>query len=103
MAGDVYRGHEGIRRWYADANDPWDRLLPEPEEIIEHGGLVVILVHATRLTVTKAASTWTRTSSTSPASRAAAWPASRATPPSATRAARSAGAGPSSLLAGDPS
>jgi hypothetical protein len=43
----VYRGHRGIRRSYADASDPWDRLLPEPEEIIEHGGLFVIVVHAT--------------------------------------------------------
>ena len=53
LAGSVYRGHEGIRRWYADVNDPWERLLAEPEEIIEHGDLFVILLHAIR-TVTKA-------------------------------------------------
>jgi hypothetical protein len=29
LAGSVYRGHEGIRRWYADVNDPWERLLAE--------------------------------------------------------------------------
>jgi ketosteroid isomerase-like protein len=47
LAGSVYRGHEGVRRWYADANGPWNRLLAEPKEIIEHGGVFVILVHAT--------------------------------------------------------
>ena len=46
LAGSVYRGHEGIHRWYADANDVWDRLLAEPEEVIEDGDRVLIRVHA---------------------------------------------------------
>jgi ketosteroid isomerase-like protein len=46
LAGSVYRGHEGIRRWYADANDAWERLLAEPEEVIEDGNRVLIRVHA---------------------------------------------------------
>jgi ketosteroid isomerase-like protein len=46
LAGSVYRGHEGIRRWYADANEPWDRLLAEPEKVIEDGDRVLIRVHA---------------------------------------------------------
>jgi ketosteroid isomerase-like protein len=46
LGGRVYRGHEGVRRWYADANEAWDRLLAEPEEISARGDDVVILVHA---------------------------------------------------------
>lgn len=42
LGGDVYRGHDGVRRWYLDANEPWDRLLAEPEEIVVQGDVVVI-------------------------------------------------------------
>jgi ketosteroid isomerase-like protein len=46
LGGKVYRGHRGVRRWYADANEPWDQLLAEPKEVIVHEEDVVILVHA---------------------------------------------------------
>jgi ketosteroid isomerase-like protein len=47
LGANVFRGHAGIRRWYAEANDPWDRLIAEPEEIIEAGARIVVRVHAT--------------------------------------------------------
>ena len=41
-----YEGHEGIRRFYADVHDPWERYVWEPEELREKGGVVVALVRA---------------------------------------------------------
>jgi ketosteroid isomerase-like protein len=43
-----YHGHEGLRTWYEDANEPWQRLDVEPTEFVELGGdRVVIFVRAT--------------------------------------------------------
>ncbi|HME03539.1 MAG TPA: nuclear transport factor 2 family protein [Solirubrobacteraceae bacterium] len=46
LSGKVYRGREGARHWYEDANEPWDQLLAEPERILGDGDELVILVHA---------------------------------------------------------
>jgi ketosteroid isomerase-like protein len=47
LGANVFHGHAGIRRWYAEANEPWERLIAEPEEISEAGGRILVRVHAT--------------------------------------------------------
>jgi ketosteroid isomerase-like protein len=42
----VYQGHDGIRRFYAEVRDVWDRYTWEPEELIERGDLVVALLRS---------------------------------------------------------
>jgi uncharacterized protein len=44
----AYRGHDGVRAWYAETNEPWAELQAEPERFIDAGGrtLVVIALHA---------------------------------------------------------
>jgi len=44
----VYRGHEDIRAWYAETNEPWAELHAEPEQFIDAGErtLVIIALHA---------------------------------------------------------
>jgi ketosteroid isomerase-like protein len=42
----VYEGHDGIRRFYAEVRDVWDRYTWEPEELIERGGFVVALLRS---------------------------------------------------------
>jgi ketosteroid isomerase-like protein len=42
----VYEGHDGIRRFYAEVRDVWDRYTWEPEELIERGDLVVALLRS---------------------------------------------------------
>jgi ketosteroid isomerase-like protein len=48
LASMVYRGHEGIRAWYAETNEPWAELHAEPERFIDAGErtLVIIALHA---------------------------------------------------------
>jgi len=48
LASMVYRGHEGIRRWYAETNEPWAELQAEPERFIDAGErtVVIIALHA---------------------------------------------------------
>jgi ketosteroid isomerase-like protein len=48
LASTVYRGHDGVRDWYAETNEPWAQLQAEPERFIDAGGrtLVIITLHA---------------------------------------------------------
>jgi ketosteroid isomerase-like protein len=48
LASMVYRGHEGIRAWYAETNEPWAELQAEPERFIDAGArtVVIIALHA---------------------------------------------------------
>jgi ketosteroid isomerase-like protein len=48
LASTVYRGHEGIRAWYAETNEPWAELQAEPERFIDAGerAVVIIALHA---------------------------------------------------------
>jgi len=48
LASTVYRGHEDIRAWYAETNEPWAELHAEPEQFIDAGErtLVIIALHA---------------------------------------------------------
>lgn len=48
LASTVYRGHEGVRSWYAETNEPWAELHAEPESFIDAGDrvLVIIALHA---------------------------------------------------------
>jgi len=48
LAAMVYRGHEGVRSWYAETNEPWAELQAEPERFIEADGrtVVIIALHA---------------------------------------------------------
>jgi ketosteroid isomerase-like protein len=44
----VYRGHDGVRSWYAETNEPWAELQAEPQRFIDAGErtVVVIALHA---------------------------------------------------------
>jgi ketosteroid isomerase-like protein len=44
----VYRGHDGVRSWYAETNEPWAELQAEPRRFIDAGErtVVVIALHA---------------------------------------------------------
>jgi ketosteroid isomerase-like protein len=45
---DVYRGHEGLRRWFRDLHQEWDEFETRVGELEEHGDLVLctIQIHA---------------------------------------------------------
>jgi ketosteroid isomerase-like protein len=40
----VYRGHDGVRTWYAETNRPWAELQADPERFIDAGERTVVLV-----------------------------------------------------------
>ena len=42
----VYRGHEGIREWHEQLSETWSEWRSEPEEYLESGDDVVVLVRA---------------------------------------------------------
>jgi uncharacterized protein len=44
MDGQEYRGHEGVRRWVADWSSAWSSFTMVPEEYIDAGDCVVVLV-----------------------------------------------------------
>jgi ketosteroid isomerase-like protein len=44
LASMVYRGHEGVRTWYAETNEPWAELRAEPETFIDAGERTVVRV-----------------------------------------------------------
>ena len=48
LASMVYRGHDGVRSWYAETNEPWAELQAEPQRFIDAGErtVVVISLHA---------------------------------------------------------
>jgi uncharacterized protein len=48
LASMVYRGHDGIRTWYAELNEPRAELQADPERFIDAGErtLVVVALHA---------------------------------------------------------
>ena len=43
---EVYEGHHGIRRFYAEVTDVWESFTWEPIELQEVGNLVVAVVHS---------------------------------------------------------
>jgi ketosteroid isomerase-like protein len=48
LASMVYRGHDGVRSWYAETNEPWAELQAEPQRFVDAGErtVVVIALHA---------------------------------------------------------
>ena len=46
LGSTTYRGHEGLRRWYEEANEEWDELLIEPLEFQEQGDHLMIVLRA---------------------------------------------------------
>ena len=44
LASMVYRGHEGVRTWYAETNEPWAQLHADAERFIEAGDRTVVIV-----------------------------------------------------------
>jgi ketosteroid isomerase-like protein len=48
LASMVYRGHEGVRTWYAETNEPWAQLQADAERFIEAGDrtIVIVALHA---------------------------------------------------------
>jgi ketosteroid isomerase-like protein len=47
MDGEDYRGHDGVRRWLSDWAAAWAEFAMEPEEFIDAGDRVVIVVRMT--------------------------------------------------------
>ena len=45
LVASTYRGHDGLRSWFADANEPWERLDVAPEEFkhLDDGRLVIFV------------------------------------------------------------
>jgi ketosteroid isomerase-like protein len=45
LVASTYHGHDGLRSWFADANEPWERLDVEAEEFkqLEDGRLVIFV------------------------------------------------------------
>jgi ketosteroid isomerase-like protein len=41
----VYRGREGVRRWVHEFQEPWQELEIEPEEIVDKGDRVLVVLH----------------------------------------------------------
>ena len=48
MASMVYHGHDGVRTWFEETNEPWAELQAEPERFIDadERTVVVIALHA---------------------------------------------------------
>jgi ketosteroid isomerase-like protein len=48
LASMTYRGHDGVRSWYAETNEPWAELHAEPERFIDAGErtLAIVALHA---------------------------------------------------------
>ncbi|MEK6252241.1 MAG: nuclear transport factor 2 family protein [Actinomycetota bacterium] len=44
LAGSTYQGYEGIRRFWADFVSAWDEYLMEPQEFLDAGDQVVVIV-----------------------------------------------------------
>jgi uncharacterized protein len=44
LASMVYRGHEGVRAWYAETNEPWAELQAVPSRFIDAGERTVVVV-----------------------------------------------------------
>ena len=44
MDGEEYRGQDGIRRWLADWDAAWSNFTMEPEEYIDAGHCVVVIL-----------------------------------------------------------
>lgn len=40
----TYRGHDGIRQFHAEVLEVWDHYTWEPEQVVDHGNLVVALL-----------------------------------------------------------
>jgi ketosteroid isomerase-like protein len=47
MDGEDYRGHDGVKRWLSDWATAWAEFAMEPEEFIDAGDRVVIVVRMT--------------------------------------------------------
>jgi ketosteroid isomerase-like protein len=45
MDGENYRGRAGVERWLADWSTAWSEFSMEPEEFIDAGDRVVIVLH----------------------------------------------------------
>jgi ketosteroid isomerase-like protein len=43
VAGQTYRGHDGVRQFFADLDDAWERFDPELESLDVHGDRVLAL------------------------------------------------------------
>ena len=44
VGGDVYRGHDGLRRWFREWNEAWEAYGDEVEELIDAGTHVISVV-----------------------------------------------------------
>jgi uncharacterized protein len=46
LGASTYRGHDGLRRWYEEANEDWDELRIEPHEFREEGDRLAVFLKA---------------------------------------------------------
>jgi uncharacterized protein len=47
LGASTYRGHQGLRRWFQEANEAWDELRVEPYEFREAGDRLAVFLRAT--------------------------------------------------------
>jgi uncharacterized protein (TIGR02246 family) len=52
LSSEVYRGHDAITRWFTELRDRWAQFRTEPEQLIDLGDDVVVIL---RLVATDAA------------------------------------------------
>jgi ketosteroid isomerase-like protein len=45
LSGNMYRGYQGVRSFWADFFTTWDEFWAEPERLIDNGAQVVSIVH----------------------------------------------------------
>jgi ketosteroid isomerase-like protein len=46
LGSTTYVGHEGLRRWYEEANEEWEELVVEPYEFREAGDRLAVFLRA---------------------------------------------------------
>ena len=46
LGATTYRGHQGLRRWYEEANEEWDELTIDAHEFREQGDQLIVFLRA---------------------------------------------------------
>jgi ketosteroid isomerase-like protein len=41
----IHRGHEGVRRFFEQFNEPWEELSVKPDKVVDAGSQVLVLLH----------------------------------------------------------
>jgi ketosteroid isomerase-like protein len=46
LGSTVYHGHDGLRRWYSEANEEWEELAVDAHDFLERGDQLVVFLKA---------------------------------------------------------